>query len=101
VAGIPPIVTAAAATVESTLVTRVPGGTGVEVAPNPTPKSESVSPNSATAKVTVLALKFAGRFAAQILLREFVPDLLKATHKLHASFPRIPVPEWWVKLRAQ
>ena len=42
-----------------------------------------------------------GRFAAQNLLREFVPDLLKATHKLHAPFPRIPVPEWWVKLPAQ
>ncbi len=42
-----------------------------------------------------------GRFAAQNLLREFIPDLLKATHKLHAPFPRIPVPEWWVKLPAQ
>jgi hypothetical protein len=41
-----------------------------------------------------------GGFAAQNLLREFVPDLLKATHKLHAPFPRIPVPEWWVKLSA-
>jgi hypothetical protein len=42
-----------------------------------------------------------GGFAAQNLLREFVPDLLKATHRLHAPFPRIPVPEWWVKLPAQ
>ena len=42
-----------------------------------------------------------GRIAAQNLLREFIPDLLKATHKLHAPFPRIPVPEWWVKLAAQ
>ena len=41
-----------------------------------------------------------GGFAAQNLLREFIPDLLKATHKLHAPFPRIPVPEWWVKLPA-
>jgi len=39
-----------------------------------------------------------GGFAAQNLLREFIPDLLQATHKLHAPFPRIPVPEWWVKL---
>jgi hypothetical protein len=39
-----------------------------------------------------------GRFAAQNLLREFAPDLLKATQRLHAPFPRIPVPEWWVKL---
>jgi hypothetical protein len=42
-----------------------------------------------------------GGFAAQNLLREFVPDLLNATHRLHAPFPRIPVPEWWVKLPAQ
>jgi len=42
-----------------------------------------------------------GRFAVQNLLREFVPDLLKATHKLHTPFPRIPVAEWWVKLPAQ
>jgi len=41
-----------------------------------------------------------GSFAAQNLLREFVPELLKATHKLHAPFPRIPLPEWWVKLPA-
>jgi len=39
-----------------------------------------------------------GSFAAQNLLREFVPTLLKATQKWHAPFPRIPVPEWWVKL---
>jgi hypothetical protein len=42
-----------------------------------------------------------GGFAAQNLLREFVPDLLHATHRLHAPFPRIPVPEWWVKLPPQ
>ena len=41
-----------------------------------------------------------GGFAAQNLLREFIPDLLKATHNWHAPFPRIPVPEWWVKLPA-
>jgi hypothetical protein len=39
-----------------------------------------------------------GSFAAQNLLREFVPTLLKATQKWHTPFPRIPVPEWWVKL---
>jgi hypothetical protein len=39
-----------------------------------------------------------GRFAAQNLLREFAPDLLKATRRLHTPFPRVPVPEWWVKL---
>jgi hypothetical protein len=38
-----------------------------------------------------------GGFAVQNLLREFAPDLLKATHKWHTPFPRIPVPEWWVK----
>jgi hypothetical protein len=41
-----------------------------------------------------------GGYAAQNLLREFIPDLLKVTHNLHAPFPRIPVPEWWVKLPA-
>lgn len=48
---------------------------------------------------TRTAVAFGG-FAAQNLLREFVPDLLKATRKLHTPFPRIPVPEWWVKLPA-
>jgi len=37
-----------------------------------------------------------GSFAAQNLLREFAPDIQKATHKLHVPFPRIPVPGWWV-----
>jgi hypothetical protein len=41
-----------------------------------------------------------GGFAAQNLLREFTPELLKATHKWHTPFPRIPLPEWWVKLPA-
>jgi len=39
-----------------------------------------------------------GGYAAQNLLREFIPDLLNVTHRLHAPFPRIPVPEWWTKL---
>jgi hypothetical protein len=39
-----------------------------------------------------------GGLAAQNLLREFIPDLLNVTHRMHAPFPRIPVPEWWVKL---
>jgi hypothetical protein len=48
---------------------------------------------------TRTAIAFGG-FAAQNLLREFAPDLLKATRKLHTPFPRIPVPEWWVALPA-
>ena len=48
---------------------------------------------------TRTAIAFGG-FAAQNLLREFAPDLLKATRRLHAPFPRLPVPEWWVKLPA-
>ena len=38
-----------------------------------------------------------GGFAAQNLLREFSPELLRAARKLHLPFPRIPVPEWWGK----
>ena len=48
---------------------------------------------------TRMAIAFGG-FALQNLLREFTPDLLKATHKWHTPFPRIPLPEWWVKLPA-
>jgi hypothetical protein len=55
--------------------------------------------NNLTHAETRTAFAF-GVFAAQNLLREFIPDLLKATHNLHAPFPRIPVPEWWVKLPA-
>ncbi len=39
-----------------------------------------------------------GGFAAQNLLREFTPEFLKAARTWHAPFPRIPLPEWWVKL---
>ena len=46
---------------------------------------------------TRISIAFAG-FAAQNLLREFTPDLLKATRRWHTPFPRIPLPEWWVKL---
>jgi hypothetical protein len=46
---------------------------------------------------TRITIAFAG-FAAQNLLREFTPELLKATRKWHTPFPRIPLPEWWVKL---
>jgi hypothetical protein len=42
-----------------------------------------------------------GGFALQNLLREFTPDLLRATKKWHAPFPRIPLPAWWVKLPAR
>jgi hypothetical protein len=49
---------------------------------------------------TRTAIVFGG-FAAQNLLREFAPELLKITHRFHTPFPRIPVPEWWVKLPAR
>jgi hypothetical protein len=49
---------------------------------------------------TRTAVAFGG-FAAQNMLREFAPDLLRTTRKLHTPFPRIPVPEWWVKLPAR
>jgi hypothetical protein len=49
---------------------------------------------------TRTAIAFGG-FAAQNLLREFTPELLKATRKWHTPFPRIPLPAWWVKLPAQ
>jgi hypothetical protein len=45
---------------------------------------------------TRIAFAFGG-FALQNLLREFTPELLKATHRWHAPFPRIPLPEWWAK----
>ena len=48
---------------------------------------------------TRIAIAFGG-FAAQNLLREFTPELLKATLRWHSPFPRIPLPEWWVKLPA-
>jgi hypothetical protein len=48
---------------------------------------------------TRIAIAFGG-FAAQNLMREFTPELLRATHKWHTPFPRIPLPEWWVKLPA-
>jgi hypothetical protein len=48
---------------------------------------------------TRTAIAFGG-FAAQNLLREFTPELLKATRKWHTPFPRIPLPAWWVKLPA-
>jgi hypothetical protein len=48
---------------------------------------------------TRIAASF-GSLAAQNVLREFIPDLLKTTRKFHAPFPRIPVPAWWVKLPA-
>jgi len=42
------------------------------------------------------ATRFGG-LAAQNLLREFAPDILRFTHKLHLPFPRIPVPKWWTR----
>jgi hypothetical protein len=56
--------------------------------------------NNLTHAETRTGVAFGG-LVAQNLLREFIPDLLKASHKLHAPFPRIPVPEWWVKLPAR
>jgi hypothetical protein len=47
-----------------------------------------------------MAFAFGG-FAAQNLLREFTPELLKATQRWHTPFPRIPLPAWWVKLPTQ
>ena len=46
------------------------------------------------------AISFAA-LAGQNLLREFVPDILRLTQKWHAPFPRLPVPEWWVKLKGR
>ena len=43
------------------------------------------------------AIAFAG-FASQNLLREFAPDLSRITRKLRLPFPRVPFPEWWMKL---
>jgi hypothetical protein len=47
-----------------------------------------------------MAFAFGG-FAAQNLLREFTPELLKVTQRWHTPFPRIPLPAWWVKLPPQ
>jgi hypothetical protein len=55
--------------------------------------------NNLSHSETRVAIAFGG-FAAQNLLREFTPDLLKATQRWHAPFPRIPLPQWWVKLPA-
>ena len=46
---------------------------------------------------TRMAIELGG-LAGQNLLREFAPELLKLARKLHAPFPRVPLPEWWVKL---
>lgn len=43
------------------------------------------------------AIAFA-EFASQNILREFAPDLSRITRKLHLPFPRVPFPEWWMKL---
>jgi hypothetical protein len=46
---------------------------------------------------TRMATAFGG-LVVQNLGREFSPELLKLTQKLHVPFPRIPVPEWWTPL---
>jgi hypothetical protein len=38
-----------------------------------------------------------GDFAAQNLLREFAPDIMRVTHKLHLPFPRVPFPKCWTQ----
>ena len=38
-----------------------------------------------------------GQLAGQNLAREFAPDLFRSTRKFHLPFPRVPLPEWWVK----
>jgi hypothetical protein len=50
--------------------------------------------NTLSRAETRLASAFVG-FAVRNLTREFAPTLFKATHKLHAPFPRIPIPAWW------
>lgn len=39
-----------------------------------------------------------GGIAAQNVLREFSPDILRLCVKLRLPFPRVPLPEWWVPL---
>lgn len=36
-----------------------------------------------------------GSMAGQNLLREFAPDIMRASRKTHLPFPRIPLPAWW------
>ncbi len=46
------------------------------------------------------AQNFEGRFvgfAMTNVTREYAPEIFRATRKLHAPFPRIPMPEWWTK----
>jgi len=46
------------------------------------------------------AWNFEGRFvgfAMTNVTREFAPEIFHVTRKLHAPFPRIPMPEWWTK----
>lgn len=53
--------------------------------------------NNVSHAETRMAIAF-GDFAIQNILREFAPDIAKVTGKLHLPFPRVPFPEWWVKL---
>ena len=45
---------------------------------------------------TRTAIAFGGLIAKNIL-REFAPDLLRATEQHHIPFPHIPIPEWWTR----
>lgn len=38
-----------------------------------------------------------GSLAGQNVAREFAPDLFRLSRRLHLPFPRLPIPEWWVK----
>lgn len=53
--------------------------------------------NDLTHAETRAAFVFGG-LAVENLLREFAPDIFNSTHKWRIPFPRIPLPEWWVKL---
>ena len=46
------------------------------------------------------ARAFGGRFAGFAMtnvMREFAPEIYRATHRAHFPFPRVPLPEWWTK----
>ena len=38
-----------------------------------------------------------GGFAMTNVTREFAPEIFHVARKLHAPFPRVPLPEWWTK----
>jgi hypothetical protein len=52
--------------------------------------------NNLSRAETRMAIAFGG-LAARNLTREFAPDLFGLTRKLHAPFPRVPIPVWWTR----